>query len=78
MADNGSKRGWAKVALGLSLLFGVGIFVYFSAAGTPLRGSVLGLLIIVAGYVEYWRKMTDERTALRYEADAEESKERHR
>lgn len=78
MADSGSKRGWAKIALGLSLLFAVGAFGYFAVAGAPLRGAALGVLVVVAGYWEYRRKLQDERAALRYEAEAEESKERRR
>lgn len=73
-----TTQGWAKIALGLSLLFAVGAFVYFSLAGVPIRGAVLGLLVAVAGYWEYRRKLQDERTALRYEAEAEKSRERRR
>jgi len=78
MGDTESKQGWAKIALGLSLLFAVGVFGFLAVAGSPLRGVAVGLLVIVAGYWEYKRKVQDERTALRYEADAEESKQRRR
>lgn len=79
MAGNATATlGWAKIALGLSLLFAVGAFVYFSLAGVPLRGAALGVLVAAAGYWEYRRKLQDERTALRYEAEAEKNKERRR
>jgi len=71
------RQGWAKMTLGLSLVFAVGAFAYFSLAGTPLRGAALGVLVIAAGYWEYKRKLRDERTARKYEAEAEEQRRRN-
>ncbi|MFW5911412.1 MAG: hypothetical protein ACOCQV_01615 [Halolamina sp.] len=71
-------KGWAKLTLGLSLLFAVGAFVYLWVIGRPLNGVALGLLVIGAGYWEYRRKLQDERTANRYEAEAEQHRNRRR
>lgn len=72
------KQGWAKLTLGLSIVFAVGSFVYFSLAGTPLQGAVLGVLVLGAGYWEYKRKLQDERTAERYEREAEAQRQKNR
>lgn len=72
------RRGWAKLTLGLSLLFAVGAFVYFWLAGSPVRGAGLGVLVVVAGYWEYKRKLQDQRTAERYEAEAEAQRQKNR
>ena len=71
-------RGWAKLTLGFSLLFAVGAFVYFALGGAPLNGAVVGLLVVGAGVWEYRRRLQDERTAKRYEAEAEEHQQRGR
>lgn len=70
------SRGWAKITLGLSFLFAVAVFIYFTLAGTPLNGIVLGVLVVITGIWEYRRKRQDEIMAERYEAEAEE--QRHR
>ncbi len=72
------RRGWAKITLGASLLFAVGVFVYFSLAGAPLNGAVVGALIVVAGIWEYRRKLQDQITAEKYEAEAERRQRRNR
>lgn len=72
------KQGWAKVTLGVSGLFAAGFVAYFWLAGTPLRGIALGVLLVLAGYWEYRRKLQDERVARRYEAEAEEQKRNRR
>lgn len=66
-----SGRGWAKIRLGLSLLFAVGIFVYFSLSSVPLYGVAFAALIIVAGVWEYRRTQQDAVAAERYEAEAD-------
>lgn len=71
-------RGWAKLTLGLSLLFAVGSFVYFTLKGAPLNGVALALLVVGAGYWEYRRKLQDQRVAERHEAEAEAQRERNR
>jgi hypothetical protein len=73
-----SRRGRAKVTLGLSILFAVGVFLYFWFGNNPYRGSVLGVLVIVAGLWEYRRTMQDLVTAERYESKAEESRRKRR
>jgi len=73
-----SRRGQAKVTLGVSLLFAVGLFVYLSLAGRPLRAAVLGVLVVVAGVWEYRRTMQDLVTTERYEAKAEEQRRKRR
>lgn len=68
------EQRWARATLGLSLLFAVGAVGYFAAAGTPLRGVVLGVVVLGAGYWEYKRKLQEKRVARRYEAEAEEQR----
>lgn len=72
------KQGWAKLTLGISIVFAVGSFVYFLLAGTPLQGTALGVLVLGAGYWEYKRKLQDERTAERYEREAEAQRQKNR
>lgn len=72
------RQGWAKISLGLSLLFAVGAFVYFALAGAPLSGAGLAILVVVAGIWEYRRKRQDQITAERYEAEAENNRRRNR
>lgn len=73
-----SRFGLANLSLGLSILFAVAAFVYFWVAGLPLRGAGLGLLVIAAGYWEYRRKIQDQLASERYEAEAEERRQRDR
>ncbi len=73
-----SRFGLANLSLGLSILFAVAAFVYLWIAGLPLRGAVLGLLVIAAGYWEYRRKIQDQLTSERYEAEAEEQRRQDR
>lgn len=73
-----SKRGLAKVSLGLSLLFAVGIFVYLSLKGTPMNGVILGILIVISGIWGYRRRLQDEMTVEKYEAKAEKDRQRNR
>jgi len=68
------KQRWARATLGLSLLFAVGVVAYFAIAGTPLRGVVLGVVVLGAGYWEYKKKLQEKRVARRYEAEAEEQR----
>lgn len=68
------KQRWARATLGISLLFAVGAVSYFGLAGTPLRGLVLALLVLGAGYWEYRKKLQEKRVARRYEAEAEEQR----
>lgn len=72
------RQGWAKLTLGLSLSFAVAAFGYFWFTGAPLQGAALGALVIVAGYWEYKRKLQDERTAERYEREAEAQRRQNR
>lgn len=72
------KQGWAKLTIGLSLAFAVGSFIYFSLAGAPFRGVALGVLVIGAGFWEYTRKLQDQRTAERYEREAEAQRQKNR
>jgi hypothetical protein len=68
------RNGWATVGLGLSIVFAVAAFAYFALAGTPLRGAVLGALVLAAGVWEYRRKLQDTVVAESYEAEAEEQR----
>lgn len=72
------RNGWAKVGCGFSVVFAVGAFVYFVLVGTPLRGAVLGLLVLVAGIWEYRRKLQDNVVAQSYEAEAETQRRKNR
>lgn len=72
------REGWAKVSLGISFVFAIGVFVYFALNDAPLNGAALGVLVIAAGIWEYRRKRQDERTAERYEAEAEEQRRKNR
>lgn len=71
-------HGRAKLTLGLSVAFAVGAFVYFWLADAPLQGAGLAVLVLGAGYWEYKRKLQDERTAERFEQDAEARREKNR
>lgn len=64
--------------LGISLLFAVGLFIYFWLAGLPYRAVGGSLLIIAAGIFEYRRTMQDIVAAERHEAEAEASQRRRR
>jgi hypothetical protein len=72
------RSGWAKITLGVSLLFAVGVFVYFSLVNEPVNGAALAVLIIITGYWEYRRKLQDQITAERYEAEAKENRQQDR
>lgn len=72
------RRGKAKIVLGVSLLFAVGVFGYFWLAGLPYRAVGGCLLIIGAAVFEYRRTMQDIVTAERHEAEAEASQRRRR
>jgi hypothetical protein len=76
--DPARIRGRAQLTLGLSLLFAVGVFVYLGLTGSPVRGAIVGVLVVVAGVWEYRRRLQDERKAMQYEMEAEEQKERQR
>ena len=66
------RRGWAKITLGVSLLFAVGMFIYLTLAGLPVLGALFGVFIIAAGVWEYRRKLQSQITAERYEASLEQ------
>lgn len=79
MTDDPSRiRGRAQITLGLSLLFAIAIFLYFGLGGAPFRGAIVGILVVVAGFWEYRRRLQDERVARRFEMEAEEQKQRKR
>ncbi|WP_266075641.1 hypothetical protein [Haladaptatus caseinilyticus] len=78
MRLRGPQRGWAKITLGVSLLFAVVVFVALSFAGQPFRGVAGGVLIIVVGIWEWRRKRSDEIRAEQLEAEAEESQRKRR
>lgn len=73
-----SRRGQAKITLGVSLLFSVGLFCYLGLAGSPVRGALVGVLIVLAGVWEYRRTTQDLVTVERFEADAESNERRRR
>ncbi|WP_129113668.1 hypothetical protein [Halegenticoccus tardaugens] len=72
------RNGWATVGLSLSLMFAVGAFVYFALAGTPVRGAVIGLLVLLAGVWEFRRKLQDTIVADLYEAEADAQQRENR
>lgn len=76
--DPAKVRGRAQLTLGLSLLFAVGVFLFLGLNGSPIRGAIFGVLVVVAGVWEYRRRLQDERTAMKYEMEAEEQKKRQR
>ena len=59
------------MTLGLSLVFAIAAFGYFTLGGAPLRGGALAVLVLGAGYWEYRKKRREKRLAERYEAEAE-------
>ncbi|WP_224450610.1 hypothetical protein [Haloprofundus salilacus] len=71
-------NGWSTVGLGLSVLFAVGAFAYLALAGAPLRGAVVGLLVLIAGVWEYRQKLQDVAVAESYEAEAEAQRRENR
>ncbi|GAA0245585.1 hypothetical protein ACFFQF_04810 [Haladaptatus pallidirubidus] len=74
MRLRGPQRGWAKITLGVSILFAVVVFVAFSLTGQPFRGAAGGVLVIVAGIWEWRRKRKDEIRAERLESEAGENR----
>lgn len=72
------RRGRAKITLGISLLFAVGIFAYLALSGNLYRATGIAVLILVAGGWEYRRTMQDIVTAERYEAEANRRQEKRR
>ncbi|MFB6211126.1 MAG: hypothetical protein ABEI76_06280 [Halobacteriales archaeon] len=50
-------RGQGQIALGLSILFAIGIFIYFALGGAILRGAVIGVEVLLVGGWEYRRKL---------------------
>jgi hypothetical protein len=78
MTDSRKRRGRAKIALGLSLIFGVAIFAYLTLTRSIFHGTVVGALVVGAGYWEYRRMLQDIIAAERYEADAEKNRQRGR
>ncbi|MFB6155341.1 MAG: hypothetical protein ABEJ22_05550 [Haloferacaceae archaeon] len=78
MASSRNRRGRAKIALGLSLVFAVAIFAYLTLTRTVFLGAVVGLLVVGAGFWEYRRTMQDIVSAERFEAEAEKNQDRQR
>ena len=78
MSKPGSREGWAKISLGISVLFAIGVLVYFALNDAVVNGVALAVLVVIAGIWEYRRKRQDERTAERYEAEAEEQRRKNR
>lgn len=72
------RNGWATVGLGLSVAFAVFVFAYFSFTGAPLRGVLVGFLVLLAGGWEYRRKLQDTVVAESYEAEAEAQQRKNR
>jgi len=72
------RRGKAKIVLGISLLFAVGLFGYLWLAGRPFRAVGGSLLVIGAGVFEFRRTMQDIVAAEQHEAEAEASQRRRR
>lgn len=72
------QQGWAKMTLGISVLFAVGVFVSFALTGSPLRGAAGGVVIIAAGIWEWRIKRKDEIRAERLEAEAEANEQKRR
>lgn len=65
------RHGLATISLGLSVIFAVGAFAYFALSGAVVKGTALGILVLLAGAWEYRRKVHDSITAETYEAKAE-------
>lgn len=78
MSNQRPRKGWAKISLGISVLFAIAVLVYFALNDALLNGVALAVLVIIAGLWEYRRKRQDERTAERYEAEAEEQRQKNR
>lgn len=74
MRVRGPRRGWAKITLGISLLFAVGVFVVLSLSGNPVYGALAGMFVLGAGVWEWRHKLREEIRAERIEADAERSR----
>lgn len=66
------QRGWAKVSLGVSMLFAAGAFAYFLLQGRVITGAGFGAIVVIAGIWEYRRRLQDLRASNRYEAEAED------
>lgn len=75
---NSKRRGRAKINLGISLLFGVGVFVYFGLADNFFVAVGLGTLVVLGGIWEYRRTMQDIVAAERFEAKAESDQRKRR
>lgn len=74
----GRQLGWAKISLGLSVLFAAVALVYFVLQGRPIAGFGLGIVVILGGVWEYRRRLQDLRAANRYEAKADDHRQRRR
>ncbi|MGA9402558.1 hypothetical protein [Haladaptatus sp.] len=74
----GPQRGWAKITLGISILFAVVVFVFLWIQGSPVQGAAVGIVVIGAGIWEWRRKRTDQIRAERFEAEAEENRRKRR
>lgn len=78
MVDVERSKSRAKVTLGVSTLLAAGAVGWFWYQGSSVTGIGFGLLLTVAGYWEYRRRLADVRRAARAEADAEQRERRDR
>lgn len=66
------------MAFGVSTLMAAGAVGWFWYQGSPVTGVGLAVLLVIAGYWEYTRRLADVRRAARAEADAERQRQRDR
>ncbi len=66
----------ATISLMLSVVFAVGVAVYFVGRGQILYGIALGILVVVAGIWEFKRKLADVIAEERNEAKAKRYREK--
>lgn len=76
MVDVERSKARAKISLGLSALLSAGAVGWFWYQGSLFTGIGLGVILVVAGYWEYTRRLADVRRAARAEADAERRRQR--
>lgn len=78
MVDVERSKARAKISMGLSTLMAAGTVGWFWYQGSLFTGLGLAVILVVAGYWEYTRRIADVRRAARAESDAERRRERDR
>ncbi len=63
------RRRLAAASFALSFALGAAAAVYFLSRGEPVTAALVAVLLVLAGWWEYRRKLADLRDQLRSEAE---------